>query len=117
MSTQLMAEPSAGAPEYEVAVTTTGAVVRVAVTRHGALAARGQAALVRDCAIIDQVVTEPDHRRRGLGTVVMRALAQAAVSRGATTGVLVATADGLALYTRLGWTVAAPVAAAKLSRG
>jgi predicted GNAT family acetyltransferase len=87
-------------------------------TRLGQVAAQGKAALTGEYAVIDQVVTEPDHRRRGLGTTVMQALAHATTRRGASTGVLVATADGLGLYRSLGWTVASPMTAAVLvSRG
>lgn len=61
---------------------------------------------------VDQVVTEPAHRRRGLGRTVMAALERAAVERGVVRGVLVATEDGLGLYGSLGWTVDSPVTAA-----
>lgn len=117
MNTRLSSEPPAVAPEYELEVTASGSVIDAVITHHGEAAARGKAALAGEYAVIDQVVTEPAHRRRGLGSSVMQALAQAATGRGAATGVLVATADGLALYSRLGWTVASPVTAARLSRG
>ncbi|WP_425554586.1 GNAT family N-acetyltransferase [Kribbella sancticallisti] len=114
MSTRLTAEALVSPPDHEVSVTTRGALIEVAVTNQGQMAARGQAALAGKYAVIDQVITEPAYRRRGLGTTVMQALAQAATSRGAATGVLVATADGRALYSRLGWRLASPVTAAWL---
>jgi GNAT superfamily N-acetyltransferase len=114
MSTRLASEPPAVAPEYELVVGEGAQVVDVVVTHLGQVAARGKAALAGGYAVIDQVITEPDHRRRGLGTTVMQALAQAATSRGAATGVLVATADGRALYSRLGWRLESPVTAAWL---
>lgn len=107
---------AAVAPEYGVEVGVSGDLIDVVISRGGEPAARGKAALAGEYAVIDQVVTEEAHRRRGLGTSVMQALAQAATTRGAATGVLVATADGRALYTRLGWAVASPVTAARLSR-
>jgi GNAT superfamily N-acetyltransferase len=115
MSTRLAAEAPACPPEYELEVTEVGSLVTVVVSRRGETAARGMVAVSGEYAVIDQVVTEPDHQRRGLGTTVMRALSQAASRRGARTGVLVATANGLALYSRLGWALISPVTAARLS--
>lgn len=114
MSTPLTAEPHASGPEYELAVTTTGALVHAAITYRGEPAARGQAALAQKHAVFDQVITEPQHQRRGLGSAVMRALSEAALESGARTGVLVATEDGCQLYTRLGWGLASEVTAARL---
>ncbi|WP_436674482.1 GNAT family N-acetyltransferase [Micromonospora sp. URMC 107] len=64
--------------------------------------------------IVDQVATEPAHRRRGLGSVVMRARCDHAAWLGIRTGILVATDDGRALYRALGWTVRSPVSGAFL---
>ncbi|WP_051084626.1 GNAT family N-acetyltransferase [Kribbella catacumbae] len=114
MSIRLTAELPACAPEYELEAVQTGSVVDVVLGKRGELAARGKAALSGEYAVIDQVITEPEHRRRGLGSIAMQALAQAAVARGTTTGVLVATADGRALYSRLGWVLVTPVTAARL---
>jgi ribosomal protein S18 acetylase RimI-like enzyme len=114
MSTQLTAEPPTHRPEYKLELTQVGSVLDVVVSSEGELAARGKVALAGEYAVIDQVVTEPGHRRRGLGSTVMRALSQAASHSGARTGVLVATADGLALYDRLGWALESPVTAARL---
>ncbi|WP_112244163.1 GNAT family N-acetyltransferase [Kribbella monticola] len=114
MTAQLTTEPPASRPEYQLQLTQTGSVLDVVVRSQGELAARGKAALAGEHAVIDQVVTEPGHRRRGLGTTVMRALSQAARHRGARTGVLVATADGRALYHGLGWSLVSPVTAARL---
>lgn len=115
MVTRLTAESPASGAEYELQVSTAGALLDARITHRGELAARGRAAIAQEYAMIDQVVTEPQHQRRGLGTTVMRALSQAASHSGARTGVLVATADGQGLYSRLGWTLASPVTAA--SRG
>ncbi|MCX4390402.1 GNAT family N-acetyltransferase [Micromonospora peucetia] len=56
--------------------------------------------------------TDPAHRRRGLGRVVMRALCDQAAGHGTHTGILVATHDGRAFYSALGWTVHSPVSGA-----
>lgn len=78
-------------------------LTQVSIEIDGVVAARGQVAVWGAYATFDQIVTEPAYRRRGLGSVVMQALSTAATKQGARTGVLVATDDGRALYTRLGW--------------
>ncbi|MFE5583296.1 GNAT family N-acetyltransferase [Kitasatospora sp. NPDC056531] len=96
---------------YTVTTWTRGGILRVLVrTGDGHLAARGQAGLAGPVAVPDQIVTTPEHRRRGLGSVVMRTLQSAAHETGARTGVLVGTVAGQALYTSLGWTTHAPMA-------
>jgi GNAT superfamily N-acetyltransferase len=79
-----------------------GHLVRL-LTPHGELAASGRAFVIGATAVFDQIETHPDHRRRGLGRVVMSALGAAATRTGADHGLLVATADGEALYTTMGW--------------
>ena len=100
-------EPVAPGPlpaGYELRTWTRGGLVRVMVVApDGALAARGQAGLAGDVAVPDQIQTEPAHRRRGLGSVVMHALQQRAHAAGATRAVLGATTEGRALYESLGW--------------
>ncbi len=78
----------------------------------GGLAAEGHLALDERFAIYDRIVTEPDHRRRGLGQVVMRALQAIAHAHGRHAGVLVATPDGRALYEAIGWRLHGPWATA-----
>jgi GNAT superfamily N-acetyltransferase len=85
------------------------------LTAAGELAARARAGLAGRHAIFDQVATEPAHRRLGLGRHAMARLSQAARARGAEAGLLVATADGRALYTTLGWTVESLMAAASVA--
>ncbi|MFG2824899.1 GNAT family N-acetyltransferase [Kitasatospora sp. NPDC048365] len=95
---------------YTAAVQTADGVASVRVLGpDGDLAACGQAGLTDAACVFDQIVTEPAHRRRGLGTVVMGALTDAAVERGVTTGILGATVEGRALYATLGWKVLAPL--------
>ncbi|MBW8481139.1 GNAT family N-acetyltransferase [Actinomadura parmotrematis] len=98
---------------YTLDLDATGPALAAAVrTAEGAPAASGRAGLADGHAVFDQIATEPSHRRRGLGGVIMSALAAAAAARGARTGVLVATADGRALYRHLGWREVGPVTAA-----
>lgn len=78
-----------------------------AVARHtdGSLAARGVLGIHGTTAVYDQIVTEPQFGRRGLGSAIMAELGRRAVRRGVTECLLVATSDGKALYERLGWTL------------
>jgi GNAT superfamily N-acetyltransferase len=71
--------------------------------RAGAEAARGMMAVVGGDAVMHDISTNPAYRRQGLGSVVMGALAHRALERGATTGLLMATVEGAALYRKLGW--------------
>ncbi|MEE6257526.1 GNAT family N-acetyltransferase [Plantactinospora sonchi] len=98
---------------YDLRVRTDGPMVLVTVsTPDGTPAAYGRLAPAGEFGIVDQVGTADAHRRRGLGSVVMRALGVEATRRGLRTGILVATEDGRALYHALGWTVRSEVAAA-----
>ncbi|MFF1909589.1 GNAT family N-acetyltransferase [Kitasatospora sp. NPDC058218] len=103
------------APEgYRLRTWSRGDLVRALVTAEdGSLAARGQIATTGATAVADQIETAAEHRRRGLGSLVMRTLTGAAHDRGAQTGVLAGTPDGHALYTALGWRVVAPLTSAK----
>ncbi|MEJ7633322.1 GNAT family N-acetyltransferase [Aeromicrobium sp.] len=67
------------------------------------LAAEGSVAVLDDWATFDNVETTPDFQRQGLGRHVMAALTTQAMGRGATSGVLAASADGRGLYESLGW--------------
>ncbi|WP_431964231.1 GNAT family N-acetyltransferase [Actinacidiphila sp. bgisy160] len=67
------------------------------------MAARGTIAVVGADAIADRIETDAAHRRRGLGRAAMSALAEAAVSQGARTGLLIASQEGQLLYSCLGW--------------
>ncbi len=58
-------------------------------------------AALGEAVVVDRVVTEETHRRRGLGGFVMRTLADRAVAKGAVLGVLGATDAGRALYETL----------------
>ncbi|MEV0200127.1 GNAT family N-acetyltransferase [Nonomuraea sp. NPDC050691] len=103
---------------YTLAVTTrAGVTVARLLTTAGEMAARGQMAIAGATAVVDQVETASNHRRRGLGTIVMRALTATAAAGGAADGVLVATPAGRSLYETLGWAVHTPMTAAVLTAG
>ncbi|MFC7304858.1 GNAT family N-acetyltransferase [Streptomyces monticola] len=87
-----------------------GGVIRTAVfAPDGSLAARGQMAPTGPTAVADQIWTSPHHRRKGLGSLVMRTLHNTALEHGARTGVLVASEEGRALYESIGWHTHAPM--------
>ncbi|MDD9375187.1 GNAT family N-acetyltransferase [Streptomyces sp. ZAF1911] len=103
---------------YTLTRWTRGGVSRVLVrTREGHFAARGQiahggspvASPVGSHVVVDQIETAAEHRRKGLGGLVMRTLQNTAYESGARTGLLVGTPDGRALYSALGWTEHAPM--------
>jgi GNAT superfamily N-acetyltransferase len=94
---------------YATMVTGAGDVLlAMALTNTHDLVAGGRIALIGDVAVFDQIWTHEAHRRRGLGSSVMRTLENVAVQRGASRGMLVATDAGCALYSTLGWLVYTP---------
>ncbi|MGW1343617.1 GNAT family N-acetyltransferase [Kribbella sp. NPDC002412] len=117
MTTELtQAAARVGSP-YRLETALQGSVIQVVVRADDdSVAARGKAGLAGGCAVFDQIETDRGHRRRGLGRAVMGALSAAAQHAGARTGVLVATEDGRALYSALGWTLSSLMTAA-VSRG
>ncbi|MFF1308146.1 GNAT family N-acetyltransferase [Streptomyces sp. NPDC058307] len=108
------AERPAAPDGYRMRTWTVGGVTRMLVAApDGSLAARGQVAPTGVTAVFDQIVTVAAHRRRGLGSVVMRTLQAVAAATGAETGVLAGTPAGRGLYESLGWHVQAPLTSAK----
>jgi GNAT superfamily N-acetyltransferase len=77
------------------------------LTSDGDVVAFGYAAQYAGVFIYDRIVTNPLHRRRGLATALIGALEAMRTSR-AYREILVATQDGRALYTALGWTLYSP---------
>jgi GNAT superfamily N-acetyltransferase len=117
MTTELADHPVRPPREgYVVHLERRGEVVRVRLTPEGSpeeTAASGWAAVVGTDAVADRIETAEEHRRKGLGTAVMSALASEAVRMGAKHGILVASAAGRALYETLGWHTIADVVIAK----
>lgn len=90
-------------PSYSLDVRCSEPVTEVRVfSASGELAASGYAAETQDIFIYDRIVTAPEHRRCGLGRLVMAALREAKV-RASAPERLVATEEGRALYETLGW--------------
>ncbi|GAA3873062.1 hypothetical protein GCM10022243_42750 [Saccharothrix violaceirubra] len=119
MSVEPATTPPAAPPDsYTVESHRTGDVYDVVVrAADGGHAAKGRLAVRGRAAAVDMVETDPAHRRRGLGSVVMAELSRIASTGGAARAVLVATEEGLALYRKLGWTVESPITAAHLAAG
>jgi GNAT superfamily N-acetyltransferase len=105
------AHPDRSAPlplGYQLQVDTAGATTTAQIVDEvGRIAASGFAAELGDVFVYDRIFTERDHRRKGLGRAIMAALSSARTSA-RLTGILVATADGRALYTALGWRAYSP---------
>jgi len=117
MRRALADHPAPQAPEgYEVRVT-RGDVTEVVVTFAGEEAAGGLIVVVGEDAVPHRIRTSPEHRRRGLGSVVMGVLAREAVTAGAVDGLLFASEDGLHLYRKLGWTTISDVVIASDTKG
>gem|GEM_PF-563551 len=100
---------------YRWETTRDGAVLRAVITDGtGQIAAEGMTGLSGVDAVPHAIRTDPAHRRRGLGSVVMTALAEAAIGAGATAGLLIASPAGAHLYTKLGWNTEATVLSARV---
>jgi GNAT superfamily N-acetyltransferase len=112
MTLPLSPEPKA--PDVPTGFTrrswTRAGLTRVLVlAADGSLGVRGQVAVTGRTAVIDQVETNAVHRRKGLGTLMMRTLQAYAAQQGAQDCVLGATDDGHALYSTLGWETRSPL--------
>ncbi|MDG6108067.1 GNAT family N-acetyltransferase [Dactylosporangium aurantiacum] len=89
--------------------TDPGTVTVTVLAASGEVGARGTMGLTGTDAVADRIETRPAHRRRGLASTLMGALATAAVAAGGTDGILIASEEGQPLYAKLGWRPAADV--------
>ena len=97
---------------YSLTMDDEGSALEAKVmTDSGALAASGRLGLTA-LAVPDQIVTQVAHQRRGLGKAIMGALSNAALDRGRSEGILLASGQGRHLYEALGWRVLSPFWAA-----
>ncbi|OUM42017.1 hypothetical protein B8W73_10415 [Arthrobacter agilis] len=103
MRGQDVEDPRVPGDDYTLQRSSEGACRSVTVHVGGELAARGSVSVVGDYAVYDRIVTEEGYRRRGLGSYVMRTLTAGVLEDDITTGLLMASADGRALYAFLGW--------------
>jgi GNAT superfamily N-acetyltransferase len=81
------------------------------IANDGTLAASGYAAEHEGIFVYDRISTEAAHRRRGLGTHIIAALASARRDPRCLQA-LVSTEEGRALYESLGWRVRSPFSTA-----
>jgi GNAT superfamily N-acetyltransferase len=105
MTTDLGGHPQPPPPPgYRLETVADAAVLTVTVLDPaGDVGARGTMGLTGPDAVADQIETMPAHRRRGLASALMGALAAAAVDAGARRGILIASEEGRPLYAKLGW--------------
>lgn len=97
-------------PGYRLVLSVDGPVASARILApDGSLAAAGHAAGHGSAFVFDRIATAPAHRRRGLASALMAALGATRRAPGST-GVLVATEEGRALYAALGWSVLSPYA-------
>ncbi|WP_121331467.1 MULTISPECIES: GNAT family N-acetyltransferase [unclassified Flavobacterium] len=82
-------------------------LVRI-VTLEGELASTGRIILVDDLAVYDRISTEPQHKRLGLASILIKELEKIALANGIRNNFLVATEEGKLLYESLGWEVYCP---------
>jgi GNAT superfamily N-acetyltransferase len=83
-------------------------VIRIITKDGGEEAAIGRVIIVDDVAVYDQIITDQNHRRKGLASFLMKELEKIALSKGAPNNLLVATPEGKSLYESLGWEIYSP---------
>lgn len=99
---------------YRIEVERTGAVVAARIlTTAGSIAASGYAAETPEAFSYDRIATAPEHRRKGLGNAIMTTL-HAAKRNTRAIELLVATEEGHALYSTLGWETLSPYSTASI---
>jgi GNAT superfamily N-acetyltransferase len=108
-------EARALAAGYTLSLSVSGPVACASISApDGSCAAEGFGANAAGVFIYDRIVTAPAHRRLGLATAILTALATTKTSADAPE-LLVATDDGRALYTQLGWTMIGPYSTASIA--
>lgn len=73
------------------------------IAEDGKQVSIGRVVLIDDLAIYDRILTEEQHRRKGLASFLMKELENIALSKGIFNNFLVATEKGKVLYETLGW--------------
>lgn len=90
--------------DYKLEITNynSTSLIRI-VTQKGEVAATGRLILIDDLAVYDRILTDDNHKRKGLATFLMKELEKKALSKGISKNFLVATEEGKYLYESLGW--------------
>ncbi|MDA1360363.1 GNAT family N-acetyltransferase [Glycomyces luteolus] len=103
--------------DYRLLLDTEGPLTVARVFhRNGDLAASARLGRDGEFGVFDKVVTAPAHQRRGLGSLMMRALTVSAYAQGMRFGLLVGSDDGRALYEHLGWSFVSDFPGARSKR-
>lgn len=90
--------------DYKLEITNHNSIFMVrVVTQKGEVASIGRVILVDDLAVYDRILTNDNHKRKGLATFLMKELEKIALSKGISKNFLVATEEGKSLYESLGW--------------
>lgn len=104
MAVAFARQPIEAPAGYRVQVAVIGELlVAAAYDADGNQAASARLGQTGEFGVFDKVITEPEHRRRGLGTAIMRALTDRALDLGMTHGILVGSDEGRGLYESIGW--------------
>ncbi len=93
-------------PPSALRVITAAPARYLTATLNGAVVGIGRAALVESLVLLTAIEVVPEHRGRGLGTLITEALASQGADAGACLGMLQVLADNasaVALYDRLGY--------------
>lgn len=77
-------------------------VVKI-TTESGEQASIGRIVLIDDLAVYDRILTEENHRKKGLASFLMQELEKMALSKGISRNFLVATEQWKILYQSMGW--------------
>lgn len=90
--------------DYKLEITNYNStyVIKV-VTQKGEVASLGRLILIDELAVYDRILTDDNHKRKGLATFLMKELEKIALSKGVSKNFLVATEEGKSLYESLGW--------------
>ncbi|SHM70477.1 hypothetical protein SAMN05444266_11056 [Chitinophaga jiangningensis] len=94
-----------------------GGLLVVIKSPEGDTAGNGRLIPVSDQLIFDRIMVDDNHRRKGLGTCIITALAEKGYQMGIPNGVLVATPMGRSLYETMGWQVIRPYTSAVIPVG
>jgi GNAT superfamily N-acetyltransferase len=104
MTVAFTQDPYTVPEDYRLLLETEGPLTVARVFhRNGDLAASARLGRDGEFGVFDKVVTAPAHQRRGLGSLMMRALTCSAYAQGMRFGLLVGSDEGRALYEHLGW--------------
>lgn len=108
MTCKLAREQDSRPPLGRLDITVDGRLITARVALGNETIATGRTGLAGDWCVPDRIRTSEEHRRKGLGGSIMRALLAAAREAGATRAVLDASVDGRRLYEATGWTMCSP---------